>query len=94
LASAYAGTALYANWIMEDLKIKDPEVWHRGIPTSPMRVGPDAGTFCMNAKKLDFCANISQSTFPPKGDSANAVRSPRGGSSLGVALLPGPACLG
>jgi len=71
LASAYAGTAVYANWIFEDPKIRDPEVWFRGIPTSPMRVGPDAGHFCMNPKKLDLCANISQATFPPKGQPAS-----------------------
>jgi len=68
LASAYAGTAVYNNWIMEDPKIKDPEVWHRGIPTKPMAVGPDRGKFCLNAKKVDLCANISQSSFPPNGE--------------------------
>jgi hypothetical protein len=87
LASAYAGTAVYANWIMEDPKIKDPDVWHRGIPTSPMRVGPDAGKFCLNAKKVDFCANISQSTFPPPEGSAKAVRALEAAS--GLPFFPG-----
>jgi len=71
LASAYAGTAVYANWIFEDPKIRDPEVWHRGIPTSPQRVGPAKGKFCMNAKKVSFCENISQKTFPPQGEPAS-----------------------
>eukprot|EP00929_Paragymnodinium_shiwhaense_P014981 TRINITY_DN122998_c0_g1_i1.p1 TRINITY_DN122998_c0_g1~~TRINITY_DN122998_c0_g1_i1.p1 ORF type:complete len:556 (-),score=152.06 TRINITY_DN122998_c0_g1_i1:360-2027(-) len=66
LASAYAGTAVYNNWVMEDPAIKDPTVWYRGIPTKPMAVGPDRGQYCMNANKVDFCANISQATFPPK----------------------------
>jgi len=35
-----------------------------------MKLGPDAGQFCLNAKKVDFCANISQATFPPKGQPA------------------------
>jgi len=65
LASAYAGTAVYANWIMEDPKIKDPEVWTRGIPTSPEKVGPWKGKFCGDTKKSFICSNISQSTFPP-----------------------------
>merc|ERR1712137_747489 len=72
LASAYAGTAVYNNWIMEDPKIRDPEVWHRGIPTKPMAVGPSKGQFCMNAKKLPFCDGISQATFPPKGEPADS----------------------
>jgi len=70
LASAYAGTAVYANWIMEDPKIRDPEVWTRGIPTSPERVGPSAGKFCMDTKKSFICSNISQTTFPPAPEAA------------------------
>jgi len=65
LASAYAGTAIYENWKLQDPKIADPTVWHRGIPLTPERVGPDKGKFCLNPKKLDMCNNISQSTFPP-----------------------------
>eukprot|EP00928_Gymnodinium_smaydae_P026064 TRINITY_DN2056_c0_g2_i1.p1 TRINITY_DN2056_c0_g2~~TRINITY_DN2056_c0_g2_i1.p1 ORF type:complete len:563 (-),score=82.70 TRINITY_DN2056_c0_g2_i1:202-1890(-) len=68
LASAYAGTAVYANWIFEDPKIKDPEIWRRGIPTSPQRFGPDKGKFCMNSKKDPICDDISQNTFPPGAD--------------------------
>merc|ERR1711953_566631 len=45
LASAYAGTAVYANWVMEDPKIKDPQVWKRGIPMEPEKVGPSKGKF-------------------------------------------------
>jgi len=70
LASAYAGTAVYANWIMEDPKIKDPEVWTRGIPTSPQKVGPSKGKFCMDTKKSPICSNISQATFPPAPEPA------------------------
>mmetsp|Transcript_156013 Transcript_156013/g.500289 ORF Transcript_156013/g.500289 Transcript_156013/m.500289 type:complete len:197 (-) Transcript_156013:190-780(-) len=87
LASAYAGTAVYNNWIMGDPKIKDPEVWHRGIPTSPMKVGPDAGKFCLDAKKVDFCANISQSTFPPQGELASAARASE--AAAGLPFFPG-----
>lgn len=75
LASAYAGTAVYANWVMEDPKTRDPDVWHRGIPLHPERVGPDHGKFCMNPKKVDFCNDISQSTFPPTAGSG-ALRGP------------------
>jgi hypothetical protein len=70
LASAYAGTAVYANWIMEDPKIKDPTVWNRGIPTSPERVGPSHGKYCMDTHKTPICANISQKTFPPAPEAA------------------------
>merc|ERR1719401_629592 len=82
LASAYAGTAVYANWVMEDPKIKDPEVWHRGIPTTPERVGPDAGHFCMNPKKAPFCSDVSQLTFPPKGEPAVAAEHGREHAAL------------
>lgn len=68
LASAYAGTAVYDNWVMEDPKIADPTVWHREIPTSPERVGPAKGKMCFNTKKADICENITQSTFPPPGE--------------------------
>eukprot|EP00933_Yihiella_yeosuensis_P050950 TRINITY_DN4875_c1_g2_i2.p1 TRINITY_DN4875_c1_g2~~TRINITY_DN4875_c1_g2_i2.p1 ORF type:complete len:556 (-),score=148.98 TRINITY_DN4875_c1_g2_i2:400-2067(-) len=70
LSSAYAGTAVYANWIMEDPKIRDPDVWHRGIPTEPEKVGPSKGKFCMDTHKDPMCADISQSTFPPKPEPA------------------------
>jgi hypothetical protein len=70
LASAYAGTAVYANWVFEDPKIKDPDVWRRGIPTSPERVGPDHGKYCMDTHKAAICSNISQSTFPPAPEPA------------------------
>jgi hypothetical protein len=76
LASAYAGTAVYANWIMDDPKIKDPEVWYRGIPTHPEKVGPSHGKHCMDTHKSPICSNISQQTFPPapesKGPPSNA----------------------
>lgn len=70
LASAYAGTAVYDNWVMEDPKIKDPSVWHRGIPTSPERVGPSHGKYCMDTHKSPICSNISQATFPPAPEAA------------------------
>jgi len=66
LASAYAGTATYDNWNLTDPKLADPTVWFRGIPTSPERVGPSKGKFCLNPTKKDMCNNISQTTFPPK----------------------------
>merc|ERR1719262_1740575 len=73
LASAYAGTAVYANWVMEDPKIADPTVWKRGIPTSPERVGPDKGKYCMDTQHSPICSNISQETFPPKGEPADVA---------------------
>merc|ERR1719217_1505938 len=82
LASAYAGTAVYANWIMEDPKIKDPEVWSRGIPTSPQRFGPSRGKFCMDTKKSPICANISQSTFPPAPEAAGPASNVGCGTEL------------
>jgi len=72
LASAYAGTAVYANWIFEDPKIRDPDVWTRGIPTHPERVGPSKGKYCMDTHKVDICANITQESFPPAGEPALA----------------------
>mmetsp|Transcript_42603 Transcript_42603/g.77385 ORF Transcript_42603/g.77385 Transcript_42603/m.77385 type:complete len:571 (+) Transcript_42603:59-1771(+) len=66
IGSAYAGVAVYDNWVFADPKVAEPDVWTRGIPTEPEKVGPDAGKYCMNAKKVDFCENISQSSFPPK----------------------------
>jgi len=80
LASAYAGMAVYTNWVVGDPAVKDPEVWRRGIPTSPERVGPDAGKFCLNPKKADFCSDISQKTFPPAEDAeATAGERPAAG---------------
>merc|ERR1712066_1155012 len=71
LASAYAGTAVYDNWLFEDPAVSNPDVWHRDIPTSPMRVDPWRGKFCGDTKKSPICANISQTTFPPKGEPAD-----------------------
>jgi hypothetical protein len=68
LASAYAGMAVYSNWIIGDPTIGRPNVWNDGIPTHPEKVGPDHGKFCLNPKKVDYCNNISQSTFPPPAD--------------------------
>lgn len=65
LASAYAGEATYDNWVFADPAIADPTVWNRGIPTHPMKVGPDHGKFCLNPTKVPMCGNISQATFPP-----------------------------
>eukprot|EP00933_Yihiella_yeosuensis_P050949 TRINITY_DN4875_c1_g2_i1.p1 TRINITY_DN4875_c1_g2~~TRINITY_DN4875_c1_g2_i1.p1 ORF type:complete len:560 (-),score=135.72 TRINITY_DN4875_c1_g2_i1:211-1890(-) len=90
LASAYAGTAVYANWIMEDPKIRDPEVWHRGIPTSPEKVGPSKGKFCMDTHKSPMCSDISQATFPPKPEPAvegSKVAAKHAGSS-GLPFFP------
>jgi len=78
LASAYAGTAVYNNWVFEDPAIKDPTVWVRGIPTSPQRVGPSKGLMCMDTKKSYMCSNITQHTFPPKGEPV----------PLGVSTIP------
>jgi len=72
LASAYAGTAVYDNWVLEDPKIKDPEIWRRDIPTSPMRVGPWKGKFCGDTKKSPICSNISQASFPPAPEASGA----------------------
>jgi hypothetical protein len=71
LSSAYAGMAVYDNWVFADPAIADPEVWRRGIPTTPQKFGPDKGTFCMNTKKSDICEGISQQTFPPVGEPAD-----------------------
>merc|ERR1712164_36481 len=74
LASAYAGTAVYNNWVLADPKIADPTVWTRGIPTKPEKVGPDHGKYCMNPQKIDMCNNISQTTFPPTPEAALATK--------------------
>merc|ERR1711924_185517 len=80
LASAYAGTAVYDNWVFEDPKIKSPDIWYRGIPTSPMRVGPAAGKMCFDTTKVGkYCANVTQSTFPPKGEAATATAAAHSG---------------
>merc|ERR1719429_501198 len=73
LASAYAGMAVYSNWVFADPEEQDKDVWRRGIPTSPERVGPDAGKFCLNPKKVEFCSNISQTAFPPAADATSAT---------------------
>merc|ERR1719502_620741 len=70
LASAYAGTAVYANWKMQDPKIDQPDIWTQGIPTSPMKVGPDRGKFCMDTKKAFICSNVTATNFPPQGEPA------------------------
>lgn len=62
LCSAYAGTATYDNWKFADPAIADPTVWNRGIPAHKDL----AGEYCMNPQDIPMCANISQSTFPPK----------------------------
>jgi hypothetical protein len=87
LASAYAGTACYDNWNLTDPLLADTTVWKRGIPTSPMRVGPDHGKFCMNPQNVTMCSNISQTTFPPKP--AAPLKQPRTAWSLvHKAMLP------
>merc|ERR1719444_355062 len=73
LASAYAGTAVYDNWKLEDPKISDPTVWYRGIPTSPEKVGPSKGKYCMDTHKTPICSNISQKSFPPLPEPAGAL---------------------
>jgi len=75
LASAYAGTAVYHNWTLADPKIADPTVWNRGIPTSPMKVGPDKGKFCMNPQKIPLCSNITHDNFPPQPAAASQLDS-------------------
>lgn len=35
-----------------------------------MKVGPDAGKYCMDVKKSDMCSDIRQDNFPPKGEPA------------------------
>jgi hypothetical protein len=85
LASAYAGTAVYDNWVFEDPKITDPTVWTRGIPTSPQRVGPSAGKFCMDTQKSAICSDISQTSFPPAPEAAGPQ------SSEGCAPTPAKA---
>jgi hypothetical protein len=71
LASAYAGLAVYNNWVMADPVLQDPTVWKRGIPLHPERVGPDHGKYCMDTHKAQICSNITQTTFPPKGEPAD-----------------------
>jgi hypothetical protein len=70
LGSAYAGFAVYSNWEFGPPAAKDPEVWTRGIPTKPMAVGPDKGKMCINPKKVDYCADIRQTNFPPAPEAA------------------------
>jgi len=79
LASAYAGTAVYANWNLTDPKLADPTVWTRGIPTTPERVGPSIGKYCLNPTKIEICNNISQTTFPPAPEAPpTAAAAPKG----------------
>jgi len=73
LGSAYAGTAVYANWQIGDPKLLDPTVWNRGIPTSPERVGPSHGKFCMDTQHSPICSNISQASFPPAPEAAGTL---------------------
>merc|ERR1711953_785736 len=82
LASAYAGTAVYDNWVFEDPKITDPTVWTRGIPTKSEKVGPSRGKYCMDTHKVAICSNISVSTFPPAPEKAGTP------SNEGCAAVP------
>jgi len=60
---AKTGFSVYGEWEFGDPKIKDPSVWHRGIPTKD-----EAGAKpCFNADRTSFCEDISQSNFPPRG---------------------------
>jgi len=76
LGSAYAGFAVYSNWEIGPPAAKDPEVWTRGIPTKPMAVGPDKGKMCINPKKVDYCADIRATNFPPPPE-AQPVEAPK-----------------
>jgi len=76
LASAYAGTATYANWVLHDPAIADPTVWNRGIPTSPERVGPDHGKYCLNPQKIDMCSNITSKNWPPQPEAPDTEVKP------------------
>jgi len=74
LGSAYAGLAVYDNWVFEDPKIKNPDIWYRGIPTTKEKVGPSKGKYCMDTKKIGkYCGTVSQQTFPPKGERATSA---------------------
>ena len=53
-----------------------PKVRTRGIPTKPMAVGPDKGKMCINPKKVDYCADIRATNFPPPPE-AQPVEAPR-----------------
>jgi hypothetical protein len=76
LASAYAGTATYANWVLDDPAIADPTVWNRGIPTSPEKVGPDHGKYCLNPQKIDMCSNITSKNWPPAPEAPDSEVKP------------------
>jgi len=75
LASAYAGTAVYGNW-----RLQDPNITHPGIFSADVPTTKDAsGAFCLNPTVIDECKSVKvkddedgPANFPPpssgKGD--------------------------
>lgn len=69
LASAYAGTAVYADWVFEDPNVTHPGIWTEDIPT---HANGEMG-YCMNPTGADVCTSVKTfdddegpATWPPK----------------------------
>lgn len=72
LASAYAGTAVYQDWIFEDPEITYPGIFSVDIPTTASDLGK-FGKYCLNPTQLDSCSLVKTiddeegpATWPPK----------------------------
>jgi hypothetical protein len=72
LASAYAGTAVYKDWIFDDPEVAHPGIFSADIPHT--KSGNDKfGRYCLNPTGRDTCFNVKTiededgpPTWPPK----------------------------
>jgi hypothetical protein len=72
LASAYAGTAVYKDWIFQDPEVTHPGIFSADVPTTA--ANPDTfGKYCLNPTKRETCKHVKviedeegPPTWPPK----------------------------
>merc|ERR1719215_634912 len=85
LASAYAGTAVYQDWIFADPEVTHPGIFTVDVPTHSAPF-PMFGEFCLNPTRQVSphpCAHIKTfdddagpATWPPSADDPIALASP------------------
>lgn len=72
LASAYAGTAVYQNWVLEDPNITHPDIFLADMPTTADEHLADSGKYCLNPTFFEPCLTVKPfsdeagpATWPP-----------------------------
>jgi len=89
LASAYAGTAVYQDWIFADPEVTHPGIFSADIPTTPA-VGDffaDHGRYCLNPRNLEGCKKVKV-----KDDEWGPVSWPPKSTGVGPLCVNHPGC--